>query len=226
MNIMNKEEVINKIKDICAHLAEFNDASLGEIESIIKSYLENHPQDTEMWLRLAKLELTPPWEDPDRIVGYLNVILSYDPHTILAILMRAYIEDLFFGGMKEATRNMLYEIASDDAEVLSMIEYAKAIDFLEVNKNQYIKHLKKSIAYSDKDVNNFKLLGKYYIKHGNIEEGHYFIKKALDNIQGIYAETVFDSDITDINNFFNYYYKGIYTTKFVKEDLEQLLHDS
>lgn len=218
-----KQATIQKVKELCARLNGFTDEKLTEIETVIKNYLVDHPKDTEMWLRLTMLEHNPPWEDPDRMVGYLHSILAYDPFNIQAVLMLAYIEDLFFGRMKDETRDVLYQLQAKDPEILSMIEYAKAFDYLEENRELFVKHLAESIRLWDKHVNNFKLLGKYYIKIGNVKKGILLLKKALENIQVIYGENYDTTDITDINEFFNYYYKGTHTTFLVRDDLEELL---
>ena len=106
-----------------------------------------------------------------------------------------------------------------------MIEYVKALDYELSNKVIYEKHLIQSLNYYDKHVNNLKALGKYYLKHGQAKKGKELIDKAINNIKIIYDENYENTDITDINEFFDYYYKGTHTTKFVKEDMQELLHD-
>lgn len=220
---MNKQLTIHKVKELCASLNGFTDEKLTEIEAVIKKYLEDHPKDTDMWLRLTMLEMTPPWEDPDRMVTYLNAILSYDPHNIQAVLALAYIEDLFFGRMKDTTRNALYQLKTKDPEILSMIEYAKSFDYLEKNRELGVQHLTQSILYWDKHVNNLRALGRYYLENGEVEKGQNLIKRALNNIQGIYRTDIINTDITDIDKFFNYYYKGIHRTIGWREEMQELL---
>lgn len=225
---MNKIMVIQLIKNLSAKprgLGSSEDKLL-EIETIIKNYLEEHPKDTDMWLRLAMLEHNPPWEDPYRIQQYLNTILLYDAYNIQAVLSLAYFEDYFFGKMKETTFTALCNLKTVDREVLSMIEYAKAMYYYEVDKAQYVHHLFQSINVYDRNVNNLKALGKYFLKHGEIKKGKELLLRALNNIQIIYNDNYVNNDVTDINEFFAYYYKGTHTTEFVKEDLLQLLHDS
>lgn len=221
---MNKKEAMETIKNLFTKF-EYTDEQLTEIETIMKNYLATHPKDTDMWLRLTMLEMMPPWEDPYRMVSYLATILMYDPHNIQAILTLAYIESLFFGEMKESTFTALCNLKTNDLETLSMIEYAKSFNYEKRDEEKYVQHLLKSIEYYDKHVTNFIVLGKYYLKKGLIEKGKKLIKKALNNVQGIYGVNYEKTDRTDIQEFFNYYYKGIYETIGAKEDLKELINE-
>src|ERR1700761_3264439 len=62
---------------------------LEQMESLLMIYLEKHPQDTEIWLRLTMVEFTPPWEDYDRIEKYITTILKYDENNISGLLILA-----------------------------------------------------------------------------------------------------------------------------------------
>lgn len=223
---MNKQETIQKIKNSFTVWLTNPDAcltqeNLAEIDSIIKNYVAEHREDTDMWLRLVLLHLRALWDtrvDVKSGVTYLHTILSYDPHNIDAVLVLAFIENQsfdenrLFGQLQESTFRALCNLQTNDLEVLAMIEYAKSFYYMKSDKEKYIMHLLKSIEYCDTQVNNLLVLGRHYLKKREFEKAKLLIHKALNNIQGIYDVDYVYTDITDIDEFFNYYYKGINRT--------------
>ncbi len=221
---MNKQETIQKIKNLFVTWLTDPDArltkeNLTEIDIIIKNYVAEHKEDTDMWLRLALLHKGSLQGDIPvyvKSIAYLHTILSYDPLNIDAVLMLAFIENQSFGHMRafgqmqESTFNALCNLKTNDLEILSMIEYAKSFYYMKTDKEKYVMHLLKSIEYCDTHVNNLLVLGRYYLKKREFEKAKLLIHKALDNIQGIYDVDYVYTDITDIDEFFNYYYKGIH----------------
>lgn len=218
---MNKQETIHTIQNLFtmwltgadAHLTQEN---VSEIETILKIYLLEHPQDTDMWLRLALLYVFG-WHkrEPIESIRCLNNILSYDPDNIQAFLMLAFIESQSFGenrpyGQLRESTLALCRLQTNDSEVLSMIAYAKSFYYKKKDLVRYEQYLLKSIAYCDTHVNNLLVLGRYYLKKREFKKGKELIEKALRNIKGIYDVDIVYTDITDVSEFFNYYYKGIH----------------
>lgn len=221
---MNKQEAIHVIEhlftvwltDSHARLIQEN---ITEIENILKNYLVEQPQDTDIWLRLALLYLFG-WHkrEPVESIQCLNniLILSNDCDNIQAVLMLAFIESHSFGEnrpfgqMQESTFEALCRLQTNDSEVLSMIAYAKSFYYKKKDLVRYKQHLLKSIAYCDTHVNNLLVLGRYYLKKREFKKGKELIEKALRNIKGIYDVDIEYTDITDVSEFFNYYYKGIH----------------
>lgn len=224
---MNKQETIQKIKTLFATwltdpAAPLTKENLVEIEIIIKNYVAEHPKDTDMWLRLALLHMhyflrgyQPVYTQS---LACIYTILSYDPHNNDAVLLLAFIENQSFGEnrdfgqVQESTFEALCALGINDQEILSLIEYAKSFYYIHTDTEKYVMHLIKSIEYCDTHVNNFLVLGRYYLKKREFVQAKQFLHKALHNIQAIYDVDYIQTDITDIQEFFNYYYKGIHRT--------------
>lgn len=184
-----------------------------EAQQVLFDYLKNHPKDTDSWLLLIMIETNPPLEDPFEIVKYANHILAYDPTNIYALLFLDFAQDVFLGGIQEDTYHRLCLAQSSDFEERSMIELAKANYFSQKNDvANYEKTLKKSIEYCSSHVKNLSDLGVLYLNQGKFTQGKELICKALDNVKNIkhfsdpYKPS--EQDATDMNDFFDYYYKG------------------
>src|SRR5436190_12343813 len=65
---------------------------LEQMELLLMNYLKDHPQDTDMWLKLTMVEFTPPWEDYERIEKYITTILEYDENNVQSLLVLAYAQ--------------------------------------------------------------------------------------------------------------------------------------
>lgn len=93
------------------------------------------------------------------------------------------------------------------------------------DKKEYEQSLLKSIFYCNKHVDNYDLLGRLYLETGNKTKGKKMIRCALANIREIYGENYSLSDVTDINKFFDEFFKGTYITPPNLESLRKLLID-
>ncbi len=182
-----------------------------------------------MWLRFALVEFSSPREDAERMEKYLKQILSYDPNNVKDVLMLAYVQDFNYGYMTPETFATLNSLKTNDPEHLSMIEYAKAKYYKDrtynENKNEkkYKECLEKSIAYYNKHVRNYEYLANYYFEKGEKQRAKGLLQKALDNIRHICGETYINKDITDIEKFLNYYYKGVHAMDWQRKEMKDLL---
>lgn len=75
----------------------------------------------------------------------------------------------------------LSQAKSDDQDLLSLIEIAKARSWEFRNTEEYEKCLLKSIELCKTHVTNYVMLGRFYIKQGRHSEGVSLIKQALLN---------------------------------------------
>ena len=74
---------------------------LEQMESLLMAYLEKHPQDTEMWLKLTMVEFTPPFGDYERIEKYIMKILEYDQNNAQGLLVLAYAQRVYRGDVND-----------------------------------------------------------------------------------------------------------------------------
>ncbi len=226
---MDKKLLIEKIKSLSKIFYEnpadeYDEYILEIIKNLIDEYLAKNPEDTDVRLRLVRLEFTPPWEDPELLSKYLNEIFKYDPDNIYATLILACTQDVFWGEITDTVFEKLNNLSSEDPEILSMIELAKAWYYeCKDNNELYEKHLLNSISYCNKHVSNYIDLAYFYAKKGKKNEAKKFAQKALHNVQVIYTQDSPIIDITDVEEFINEYFKGTHVTDSNLEGIYELL---
>jgi len=226
---MDKKLLIEKIKDLTkiyykAPIGERDIYSLEVIKNLIDEYLAKNPEDADVRLRLVILIFIPPLEDPELLVKYLNEVLKYDPDNIYAVLILAYTEEIFWGGITDSVFSKLNNLSSKNSEIVSMIELAKSWYYQRKGNNElYEKHLLNSISYCDKHVSNYTELASFYAKKGEKDKAKKFAKKAIDNVKVIYDENSSITDVTDIEKFINEYIKGTHITDTNLESIYELL---
>lgn len=201
---------------------------LEQMESLLMDYLKKYPKDTEMWLKLTMVEFTPPWEDYERIEKYITSILKYDENNVQGLLILAYAQYVFRG---EVTKDLFIRLQvvsniTTDKEWLSMIYLAIAWYYWGYDlkdEKKYEESLLQSINYCSEYVDNYELLGRLYLEIDREIEGKKMIRCALANVQKIYGENYDSFDITDINEFFNEFYKSTHITRPNLESIQELL---
>jgi len=225
---MDKKLLIEKIKNLSKvyyKISYGQEAYIVEkIKNLIDKYLKKNPKDTDVRLRLVMLEYAPGWEDPEVLSKYLNEIFKYDPDNIYATLILACTQDVFWGEITDTVFEKLNNLSSENPEILSMIELAKAWYYqCKDNDELYEKHLLSSISQYDKHVKNNKALAYFYAEKGKKDEAIKFAKKAIHNIQVIFTQDSLIIDITDVEEFINEYFKGTHITKPNLESIYELL---
>jgi tetratricopeptide (TPR) repeat protein len=226
---MDKKPLIKNIKDLTKmyYLVPIGERDAYPFEimrNLIEEYLEKNPKDTEVWLRLAMLEFTPPFENPEIISEYLHKIFKYDPYNIYATITLACIQDVLRGEITEEVFEKLNNLFSDNPELNSMIELEKAKYYqCKDNDELYKKHLCNSIHYYDKHSENYRSLAYLYKQQGKKEEAKQLAQKALNNVKVIYDGSSPITDITDIEKFINEYIKGTHITDSNLKSIYKLL---
>lgn len=218
---LERVTLINQIMEICATSKKVSEEDGLLIECLLTDYLSKYPFVVEMWMRLAKLEFSMLWQDPDKIRMYLENALNYDPKNTQVILLMAYWEYHYLGYLEDGTFSLLSQSTSLDKELESLLEYAKSFrynyDCLSngINCKEYESRLLDSVLLCNRNVNSYKELGFLYIKQNKIQEAIEYLEKALQNISRSNSDSNFTGepyDITNIEDFFNYFYRGITTS--------------
>ncbi|MCX5925488.1 MAG: hypothetical protein NT124_04330 [Candidatus Dependentiae bacterium] len=158
-------------------------------QQLLMDHLIVHPQDTDAWLLLMCLECNPPLYDQYRIIHYAQHVLSYDPSNAYALLFWSYADHYFMGDLDDDLHEKLSMAHSDNKEVMSMVEVAKARHFKYRDSKKYEEALKKSIEYCSTHRTNFQMLGNLYIKQGKIEEGKFLIEQGALNVKKDYDDS-------------------------------------
>lgn len=183
---------------------------LERMELLLVDYLEEYPQDTNMWLKLIMLEFTPPWEVYDRIEKYITIVLNYDKNNIQSLLILAYAQYIYRGEISEDVFLRLQNSLNitTDKELLSMTYLAMAWYYSSKDEIEYKICLLQSIFYCNKHVKNYVRLGELYIKNGNYNEAAKMIYHAIENVSNVCKNNNNVSDLTDIDSFFDEFFKG------------------
>jgi tetratricopeptide (TPR) repeat protein len=212
----------------------------NKIEKIFESYLEKHPKEVDMWLRMAVFELCSPFSYYPKSLECINEILKIDPYNFEAILLFACVNHFHIPEYDMEVLEKLSNIKTDDPEKLSMIEYAKSWSYERIeednykmlhgdldgfykspeNYKQYENALKKSIDLYAHHVFNYKKLACLYSRFNRIVEAESsvqlsskLLKTAHKNIKIVYQENDgHKRDWTSAQEYFDELVKGIRTT--------------
>lgn len=206
---MTKIELNKKIAELAREWFYLVDRkkSNGVIQKIVDlcdPYLQKHPHDTDIWIKLALAVYVTSYSDDIKAIECMNTILSYDPLNTYALIILAYIESNCWHGITDETFEKLCFVHVDDNEVMSMIEYIKSWYYAE-HKNEELQQqsLEKSIALCQNHVSNYINLAGMYTRQGKIVEGEKLKAIGLSNIKEERSITtdIKYFDITDINHF-------------------------
>ncbi len=202
-----------------------NASDYEKAQKLLLDHLQNNPKDTEALLLLIRIECNAPLEYPGLIEEYANRILAYDTYNPYALLFLAYAQYYLMGGIDEATYTKLCLAKSSDPEMMAMIEVAKARYFESKNDTKnFEESLKRSINYSPYQQTNFSMLGKHFIKQGKLEEGKRLIAHGLKSVKRVIADERIEYDPTNIEDHFNYYYKGTDVMEWTYKELKSLVN--
>ncbi len=182
--------------------------ALERLEILLENYLKDQSHDTEVWYMLALAVNTVPLADHPKAIACLERILEYDPDNIRALLLIVSIRS-YFCGIDQALLKKLESVTSDQRNLLSLIEYAKAMCYGAIDDNyMYEKSLIKSIEYCDKYVWNYVRLGDQYVNQGKKVEGIKLIAQGLKNVKKIFRRGDF-LDIINLERYIDEYLRGI-----------------
>jgi tetratricopeptide (TPR) repeat protein len=209
------------------------DAS-AKIEKLLEERLIIEPCNIELWLRLALVEIQVPLVDCDKAIACLDKVFALEKDNPIALLFLAFIYHYELGGVEQDLSDRLDSINTLDEEVNSMLKYTASwlhYKYTWIYKDLKYKErakelLKESIAIYGGHVWNYVNLAKIYFLEKKDEEAKKLIEKALKNVIKIY---VFPSnvvrekdDVTDLNEFLNERFKGIYLTDSNYQRIEKL----
>ncbi len=204
MTKIQLEKKISKLNKEWFYLVDrkYSATILQKIVDLCEPYLKDHPQDTDIWIKLALAVYTSPFCDDTKAMECMNEILSYDPLNPYALIILTYMES-HWSGITDTTFEKLCSVQVEDGEVMSMIEYIKSWYYLEhKNYELYQKTLEKSVALCQNHIANLIALGGLYTDQGRIEEGKKLTAIGTHNSQLKHAMR--DNkyfDITDMNHF-------------------------
>lgn len=229
-NLLLKEiNELDKLYSDPKHPENGSESILEKMDFLLENYLEDHPQDTEIWLKRIRLEFNSPWEDYDRIEKYVNSILAYDRNNIQSLLILAYAQKAYRGKINDNLLIHLQAMSNEvvNKELLSMICLAIAWFYLYKNEQEYEKEYEKwllqSMFHYNKYIKHYVLLGQLYLKRGNLIQAKNIFNLAIANIHNVSKNNDLSSDVTDIDSFFDEFFKGY---SYTETRLEEYIKNS
>lgn len=192
------------------------------IETIIEKRLVYEPENTDLWLRLAIVELAPPISDYYKSIYSIEKALSVEKNNIIATLMLAYVNYHYLGGIDEKLLYKINSLKTDHNELNSMLKYATSWFYCAKNIKLQEAYLRESIDIYNGHVWNNYYLAKLSIADGRMDEGKLLIDRALKNVIKIYSIDSFEDDITNVDDFVKERIKGIYLTQENFQIIEKL----
>jgi lipopolysaccharide biosynthesis regulator YciM len=195
---------------------------------LLEEYLKNNPQDTQAWLRLFMISMSDrlDLENEMRAIEACKSILAYDPYNVRALLALSYVYYYYpHNKYEDAIVEKLFTVQTDNQEDMSLIELARARYY--EDKNDAVlqeKALVKSIAYSEKFVRNYEMLGTLYARYGRFDEAIPLLKKALANIKFVVSGIgQYKADRSDIESLLDEFFRGIHVSIIFQEDIQEKL---
>jgi tetratricopeptide (TPR) repeat protein len=224
-----KEKMTELIKQIIEISKDCTLEKLEKIEQLLEEQLQHEPENIELWLRLALLELAIPLVDTYKSIACLEKVLELNKNNSNALLLLAYINHHQLGGISEELMRRLNATCTDSAELNSMLKYAISWFYFGTNpasKDVALEefYLKSSINLFQNHVWNHVKLAELYITQRKLIEAKELLGKALSNIKKVYPSEYESEacDITDIDEYLNERFKGIYLSFVNAESIKKL----
>ena len=210
----NLLEIINKITIQFIESSPNKRYDIAEkLEQSFEEYLQSHPQDSKMWIKLALFVYNLPLADDFKAINCLKTVLIFDHNNYQAVLLLGYIKE-FLCYIDDELFHTLCKLITHDNEIASMIEYEKFFYYrYKQNKELIEQSLLKSISLYDKHVWNNIDLGRFYLSNKQFEKAKQYITNGFNNIQYVYQSNDFRNgklDPIDVEEFFNERLKGIH----------------
>ena len=197
---------------------------LTQAQDILLKHLKDQPKDTDAWILLTRIECNFPFYDPDRIKQYTDAVFSYDKGNVYALLFRSYMDYYILGSSDDLLIDKLLQVKSDNKELLSLIEIAKARYWECRNKQEYERCLLRSIELCKDYVTNYEMLGIFYIKQGKYAGGIALIKQALFNVDRVFTpENALGCSPADMDCFLKEFFSGLTMNFLIYNELSSYL---
>lgn len=142
----------------------------------------------ELYFKLAVVVLEEPEIDFIKSIECMEKVLSYDKLNKEAIIFLSWIQYFYRGDVNSSTLILLDNLLEDikiDSLSKSLIYLAKSWS-AEINEEQRICFLEKSIKSNTTYVHNYLEMANVYRNKGNLDKEKDMILKALRNVEKIH----------------------------------------
>lgn len=215
---MNFEETLQKL------LREDQDE---EALALIESQLVIEPDNHELRARYALFLQEIPFDDYPEALKQLNKILAKDPKYFKAVLLKAFLEYRFRGGISGGTFDRMESLLSQgniDQTERALLKMVQAFHFWFRDETKFEDTLNE-VRHLDPDSSEvFKLLGKLQTSKGNVEKAKQLHEEALKRVELVYPPNYFLNS-TSFEEFIAEKIRGTRLSSVNYETLEELAHN-
>ena len=217
---MQKQELLIKLNELVriyneATIPSVRDAqeekrinAVETIQQVLEEYLNQNPQDTEMWFKLSLTFFLK--NDIQSSIECMEKILSYDPTNAHAFILLAWLHD-YWPFIPDELFEKLSNFKVENNKIMAMAEYLKACYyFTKDNEEMQEKALLKSIEYCDEFVWNNQKLAQLYLYQKRSSEAFPLIIKALKNIKQVSGGEHYFFNFLDLDRQINEFLTGIW----------------
>ena len=191
----NKNDLVAKILELDK---EDKEDKWVEIEKLLENGLKKDPNNIDLWIRLAVLELDHPFHDEERGMECVEEVLKIEKDHPIALLLKAYIQDRHFGSSDKKLTDKLSSLVTNSNEINSMLRFAASWYYDSKDPVKEEKLLEESINFYQGHVWNYVHLAGKYFDEGRNQEAKELVKKALKNVRKIFSIGEWEYDPTDV----------------------------
>lgn len=176
-------------------------------EEILLDRLRISPNDSELWLKLALIELQYPFEDYDRALEYIDKSISEFPNYFEAICIKQYLMNFYYNEIDNVLLDRAIEFNYGNSQK-SVLYYIKSWEYRNAkNIDDEISMLNRSVELCQKFVYPFRRLGNIFKEKNELLSKNYYLK-AKSNIIEVFLIDSFD-DFTNPDVFIDEYITGV-----------------
>lgn len=211
--MITQEKIIIKLREFYKQNRVFkkNDTPfLNELKFELQEYLRDKPLDTKLLLNYALASYLTPIGSLDETFNLLDKVLLIEPNNFYAIILSAYLQDTWCGGINKKTYILLDNLKEETASHQSIVEMIKSWNYsnIDIRKEQaLIKAILLDPSYPQHHID----LGMLYLSQDKHKEGREYINIGLKKIKKIINDDDSPLEELDCETFINVFIKGYYT---------------
>jgi hypothetical protein len=210
--IHSEKELINLTKAIYQKiLIEKNSARLrAQLSSLFKEFFKSYISSVRVHIYYVIACYVAVIDEFDEAVLTLKkrIFSDKEENNYYAVVLVAYFEDMWLGGINQDTLRLLEKLLSDDASRNCVIEILKAWRFEFIDRSKYEECLNKAFSFDEAIPQASIQLGRHLINNGLCQRGKKLLEIGLSHIKRIVPDNEKILRELDPEAFIDCYIKG------------------
>ncbi len=226
----NKNDLVTKILELDK---EDKEDKWVEIEKLLENGLKKDPNNIDLWIRLAVLELRSPFLDKEKSIECLENVFKIEKDHPIALLLKAYILDRDFDSFDKNLTNKLSSLKTDSDKINSMLRFAASWYYKKIKDfDREEKLLRESINFYKGHVWNHMRLAALCLEKGQEQETNELVKTALKNnlknissmVKKIPSIENWRPDPTNVNNLLYDFFSSMQLLKRKPNNVKEIIN--